>query len=58
VEAELKKDPDLQVEVVNGKMVELRVEIEGADDVKTSALAYPAPSSVVKQVRERLSEKK
>lgn len=54
MEAELKKDADLVVEKVNGSLGELRVEVEGSDEVRTGLFSYPGPSKVVAQVRERL----
>jgi hypothetical protein len=56
VEAQLRKDPELQVERVKGQLGEFRVEIEGGEDVKGSR--YPRPSKIVAQVRDRLSSPK
>jgi len=58
VEAELKKDPNLIVEKVNGSLGELRVEVEGADEVRAGVFSYPPPSKVVAQVREKLAATK
>lgn len=57
MEAELKKDPELTVEKVNGSLGELSVEIEGKDEVRAGLFSYPPPSKVVSQVRERLASK-
>jgi len=51
VAAELKKDPEMQVETVRGGLGEISVLVDDRKVVDTNRLWYPRPSSVVKRVR-------
>ena len=54
---QLRKEKDLEVEVVKGGLLELSVEIDDEKVVETNRLWYPLPSSLVKKTREFLDSK-
>jgi hypothetical protein len=56
VEAELKKEGGVEVEMVRGGLGELNVSIDDREVVNTNRLWYPAPGSVLKKVRAALAE--
>jgi hypothetical protein len=56
VAEELRKEGDVEVEVVKGGLLELSVDVDGEKVVETSRLWYPLPSSVVRKAREFLGK--
>jgi hypothetical protein len=56
VAEELRKEGDVEVEVVKGGLLELSVDVDGEKVVETSRLWYPLPSSLVRKVREFLGK--
>jgi hypothetical protein len=56
VAEQLKKEKDVEVEVVKGGLFELSVEIDSAKVVETNRLWYPWPSTVVRKTRELLQK--
>jgi hypothetical protein len=57
VAAQLRKEEDVQVEAVKGGLGEFSVFIDDRKVIDTNRLWYPAPSRVVKRVRELLARK-
>jgi hypothetical protein len=57
VAEELRKDSEIQVEVVKGDLLELSVGIDGQKVIETNRLWYPLPSSLVRRTRELLEER-
>ena len=51
---ELRRDSEVQVEVVKGDFLELSVDIDGQKVIDTNRLWYPLPSSLVRRTRELL----
>jgi len=56
VAAELRKEPEVQVETIKGKLGEFSIFIDGQQVVTTNRLWYPNPAKVVNQVRALLVE--
>ena len=56
MEAELKKEGGVEVEMVRGGLGELSVSIDDRKVVNTNRLWYPTPGSVLKKVRAALAE--
>jgi hypothetical protein len=54
VAAQLKKEKDVQVEIVKGGIGEFAVLIDGEKIIDTNRLWYPNPSKVVNRVRATL----
>ena len=54
---QLRKENDLEVEVVKGGLLELSLEIDGEKIIETNRLWYPLPSRLVKKTREFLDGK-
>ncbi|HET8670008.1 MAG TPA: hypothetical protein VFM05_05100 [Candidatus Saccharimonadales bacterium] len=52
----MRKENDVEVEVVKGGLLELSVEVDGEKVVETNRLWYPLPSSLVKRTREFLTK--
>jgi hypothetical protein len=52
----LRKENDVEVEVVKGGLLELSVEVDGKKVVDTNKLWYPLPSSLAKRTREFLTK--
>jgi len=57
VAEQLRKENDLEVEVVKGGLLELSLEIDGEKIIETNRLWYPLPSRLVKRTREFLDSK-
>jgi hypothetical protein len=55
VAAQLKNEPDVRVEIVQGGLGEFTITIDGQKAVATHRLWYPNPASVVKKVRALLA---
>ena len=51
----MRKEEDVEVEVVKGGLLELTVEVDGEKVVETNRLWYPLPSSVAKRTRDFLT---
>ena len=51
----MRRENDVEVEVVKGGLLELSVQVDGVKVVETNRLWYPLPSSVAKRTREYLS---
>jgi len=58
VAEQLKKEQDVEVEVVKGGLLELSVDIDGQKVIETNRLWYPLPGSLVKRTRECLLKKR
>jgi len=56
VEAELKKEGGVEVEMVRGGLGELSVSIDDRKVFNTNRLWYPTPGGVLKKVRAALAE--
>jgi hypothetical protein len=56
VAAELKKETDVQVEIVRGGLGEFSVHLDDRKVIDTNRLWYPAPSKVVKKIKALLAE--
>ena len=56
VAAQLRKEPDTQVEVVRGGLGEFSVYVDDRKVIDTSRLWYPTPSKIVNRVKELLAE--
>ena len=54
---ELRKEKDVEVEVVKGGLLELSVGIDGKKVIDTNRLWYPRPSGLAKRTREFLNKK-
>ena len=52
----MRKENDVEVEVVKGGLLELSVEVDGKKVVETNRLWYPLPSSLAKRTREFLTK--
>ena len=50
----MRKENEVEVEVVKGGLLELSVEVDGEKVVQTNRLWYPRPSSLAKRTREFL----
>jgi hypothetical protein len=51
----LRKEKDVEVEVVKGGLLELSVEVDGEKVIETNRLWYPLPSSLAKRTSEFLT---
>lgn len=56
VAADLKKLPDVEVQTKKGGLGELSVDLDGKRAFTGSRIWYPAPATIIKQVRELLPE--
>jgi len=56
VAAQLRKDPDLQVQTIKGGLGEFSVLIEGIKLIDANRLWYPRPSRVVRRVLDSLAD--
>jgi hypothetical protein len=56
VAAELKKETDVQVEIVRGGLGEFSVHLDDRKVIDTNRLWYPTPSKVVKKTKALLAE--
>jgi hypothetical protein len=56
VAAELKKETDVQVEIVRGGLGEFSVHLDDRKVIDTNRLWYPTPSKVVKKMKALLAE--
>lgn len=54
----MRRENDVEVEVVKGGLLELSVEVDGQKVVETNRLWYPLPGSLAKRTREFLSNRK
>ena len=54
----MRKEGDVEVEVVKGGLLELSVDVDGEKVVETSRLWYPLPSSLVRKTREFLGSRR
>ena len=52
----MRKENDVEVEVVKGGLLELSVAVDGKKVVDTNRLWYPLPSSLSKRTREFLTK--
>jgi hypothetical protein len=52
----LRKENDIDVEVVKGGLLELSVHVDGKKVIDTSKLAYPLPSNLAKRTQEFLNK--
>ena len=50
----LKKEPELRLETVNGGLGELSVSIDGVKVFEGNRLWYPTPTSIIQKVRAAL----
>ena len=50
----MRRENDVEVEVVKGGLLELSVVVDGEKVVETNRLWYPLPSSLTKRTREFL----
>lgn len=55
---ELRKEEDLEVAVVKGELLELRIDVDGKKAVETSRLWYPLPSRMVREALEFLGKQR
>ena len=53
----MRKENDLEVEVVKGGLLELSVEVDGERVIETNRLWYPLPGSLAKRTREFLANR-
>jgi hypothetical protein len=53
----LRKENDVEVEVVTGGLLELSVVVDGKKVVDTNKLWYPRPGSLAKRAREFLTKR-
>ena len=51
----MRREKDVEVQVVKGGLLELSVQIDGETVVETNRLWYPMPSSLAKRAREFLN---
>lgn len=56
VAAELKKEADVEVEIVRGGLGEFSVHLDDRKVIDTNRLWYPTPSKVVRKMKALLSE--
>lgn len=56
VAAELKKETDVQVEIVRGGLGEFSVHLDDRKVIDTNRLWYPTPSKVVRKMKALLAE--
>ncbi len=56
VAAELREEPEVQVETIKGKLGEFSVFIDGQKVVTTNRFWYPNPAKVVNKLRTLLAE--
>ena len=52
----MRKENDVEVEVVKGGLLELSVEVDGEKVIETNRLWYPLPGSLAKRTREFLTQ--
>jgi hypothetical protein len=55
VAAALRTDPDLEVRVVKGRLLELSIAVDDEKVIDTNRLFYPRPSKIVQRTRELLA---
>ena len=56
VAAELRKETDVQVEMVRGGLGEFSVHLDDRKVIDTNRLWYPTPSKIVKKMKALLAE--
>jgi hypothetical protein len=56
VAEQLRRENDVEVEVVKGGLLELSVDIDGEKVIETNRLWYPLPSGLVRRTREFLDK--
>ena len=56
VAAELRKETDVQVEILRGGLGEFSVHVDDRKVIDTNRLWYPIPSKVVKKMKALLAE--
>jgi hypothetical protein len=56
VAAQLKKEPDVQIDLLKGGLVEFSVSIDGRKYIDTSRFWYSRPSRVLDKVRALIAE--
>jgi hypothetical protein len=56
VAEQLRRENDVEVEVVKGGLLELSVDIDGEKVIETNRLWYPLPSGLVRRTREFLNK--
>ena len=52
----MRRENDVEVEVVKGGLLELSVDIDGEKVIETNRLWYPRPSGLVRKTREFLNK--
>ena len=52
----MKKENDVEVEVVKGRLLELSVQVDGEKVIEVGKLGYPLPSQLAKRTREFLNK--
>ena len=52
----MRKENDVEVEVVKGGLLELSVEVDGEKVIETNRLWYPLPGSLAKRALEFLTK--
>jgi hypothetical protein len=58
VAEQLRQEPDVEVAVVKGGLLELSVEVDGEKVIDTNRLWYPLPSRLARRTREFLDQKR
>ena len=53
----MRKENEVEVELVKGGLLELSVDVDGEKVVETNRLWYPLPSTLAKRTREFLTKK-
>lgn len=56
VAAQLRKENNVETEIVRGGLGELSVHVDGQKDIDTNRLWYPLPGNVAKRVQEMLAD--
>jgi hypothetical protein len=56
VAEQLRKEKDVEVEVVRGRLLELSIDVDGKKVIETSRLGYPLPSTLARRTREFLGK--
>ena len=55
---QLRQEPDVEVAVVKGGLLELSVEVDGEKVIDTNRLWYPLPGRLARRTREFLDQKR
>jgi hypothetical protein len=56
VAEQLKKEPDVEVEMVKGGLLELSVHIDDRKVIETNRLWYPRPATILTRTRDLLTK--